>query len=107
MNKALAVIGLAAATWGVIGLLGVAVARAQGFQDEPTCYSWNGGDKSSGSFGKCNPVWVVPAKKTAPPAVQTSMVATPVVPVCPPQITVIPEPKKAQPVKRKPKPLTC
>jgi hypothetical protein len=29
---------------------------AQGFTDPgPTCYSWNGGHKSAGSFTQCNP----------------------------------------------------
>lgn len=88
--------------------IGVSV-HAQGFQDEPTCYSWNGGDKSSGSFHKCNPAWVI--AKAPPKPTPAPVVATPVLQsqVCPPQIILQPEPKKKAAPKRKaqPAPLKC
>ena len=43
-------------------------AKAQGFVDEPTCYNWEGGHKSAGSFSKCGPRWVVAAKPTGHPS---------------------------------------
>ena len=87
----------------VLLLMAVAGAHAQGFQDEPTCYSWEGGRGSAGSFSKCGPAWVTaaPAKPAvvAAPIVQAAPIQST---VCPPQIILQPEPKK--PVKRKPKP---
>lgn len=86
----------------ILGLASVG-ANAQGFVDEPTCYSWEGGHKSSGSFSKCSQPWVV--AKAPAPSPPAPVVAAPVVQstVCPPQITVMPEPKKPI-IKRKPKP---
>jgi hypothetical protein len=89
-------------------LMVAGAVHAQGFVDEPTCYSWEGGHKSAGSFSKCPQPWVV--KKVAAPAPPAPVVAAPVLQsnVCPPQITVIPEPRKPKPIiKRKPKPVIC
>lgn len=80
-------------------------ASAQGFQDEPTCYSWEGGHKSAGSFSKCGPRWET-AKKAAPPAPAPAVVAAPVVQsvVCP-AATPVPKTQIVKP-KRKP-PVKC
>jgi hypothetical protein len=54
------------------GLLVAMGVNAQGFTDEPTCYSWNGGHKSAGSFSKCGPelhAWVKPHVAQPPVAV--------------------------------------
>jgi hypothetical protein len=86
---------------GLVLGLAVSAAGAQGFVDEPTCYSWSGGNKSAGSFSKCNQ-WKVAAAPPAPPP--PAVVAAPLMQntVCPPHIILTPEPKKA--VKRKPLP---
>lgn len=83
------------------------VAFAGGFVDEPTCYSWEGGHKSAGSFSKCTPAWVLPPEK--PPVVAvavTAPVAAPVVvhqsPIMMPQSH--PAPKPVVKKKHKPKP---
>lgn len=90
-------------------MLGIAfAANAQGFTDEPTCYSWEGGHKSAGSFTKCPGPWVV-AKKPAPAPVAAPVVAAPILQstVCPPQVVLQPEPTKRK-AKPKPRPLpTC
>ena len=71
-------------------LLAVGAAQAQGFVDEPTCYSWEGGHKSAGSFTKCGPRWEV--AKAPAPAPTPAVVATPVMQstVCPPQFILHP-----------------
>jgi hypothetical protein len=77
------------------------VAHAQGFAtSDTTCYSWNGGNFSAGSFSKCHtdnwPVAVAQAK--LPPPVQPS-------PIMMPQsapVSCVPPPRHI--VKRKPKP---
>lgn len=95
MNKSLLALALA--------FIAIAPAHAQGFQDEPTCYSWNGGHKSAGSFSKCNH-WPVVVAAAPPPAV----VPAPVMqasPVCPPQIILEPEKPKARHYKPRPKPV--
>jgi hypothetical protein len=61
---------IAIALLGVLLLIGLD-AKSQGFVDEPTCYSWNGGHKSAGSYSKCNPPLL-------PVVVQPVAVATPV-----------------------------
>ncbi len=84
-------------------------AMAQGFSDEPTCYSWEGGSKSAGSFTKCPQPWVV-AKAPPAPVAAPAVVAAPVLSsnVCPPQIILQPEPNKPKAKKRPaPKPLKC
>jgi hypothetical protein len=78
-------------------------ASAQGFVDEPTCYSWNGGNFSAGSFTKCHHDVIAQAKPAPlPPPVQPS-------PVMMPQsapITCAPPPKPiATKHKYKPKPV--
>ena len=76
-------------------------ASAQGFVNEPTCYSWNGGNFSAGSFSKChNDVIAIATPKAAPlpPPVQPS-------PIMMPQsapVSCVPPPRHI--VKRKPKP---
>ena len=88
-------------------------AKAQGFQDEPTCFSWAGGHKSSGSYSKCNPD-LQPVKK-APPVVTPVVVppapvVTPVVAAPAPTMSCPPPPAANKPVfikkRYKPKP-TC
>jgi hypothetical protein len=88
----------------------MASAQQGGFigNDEPTCYSWEGGHKSAGSFHKCGPRWVaaakpqpVPAPFAAPPTANPVMVP---MQSCPPVAT----PQKKKPIiKRKPKPVIC
>lgn len=109
MNKAVFALALVVAMLILAGLTMFAPkAHAQGFVDEPTCYSWEGGHKSSGSFSKCTQGWVQPAKVAAaqpapavvpPPVMQSN--------VCPPQIILEPEPKKAVKRKPRPAPLKC
>jgi hypothetical protein len=94
----------------VMGLLVATCSYAGGFVDEPTCYSWNGGHKSAGSFSKCQPelqAWVkppapppvaVPAVVTAPPVVHASPIMMPQ--SHPPAKPIV---KKKKP-KQKPKP---
>lgn len=75
-------------------------ASAQGFYESDTCYTWQGGNFSAGSFTKCNPPWII---VKAEPKVVATPVAQPVIqpsPVMMP-ITCAPEPK---PVIRKKKP---
>ena len=89
---------LAGVIWGSFGLLMLHDAKAEGFDAQTTCYTWNGGDKSSGGFAKCD-TWVVAEKKVAPPP--PTPVMMPVVPMqsCPP-----PEPKATKHfIKRKPR----
>jgi hypothetical protein len=108
MNKAVFALALVVAMLILAALTMFAPkAHAQGFVDEPTCYSWNGGHKSAGSFSKCPQPWVVAKAPAAPPP--PVVVAPPVMQnvVCPPQVILEPEPKKA--VRRhhvRPKP-TC
>lgn len=95
---------------GAILLAGA--AQAQGFVDEPTCYSWSGGYKSSGSFSKCTPELMAAAKPTPPPvAVSAPVAPTPVVapapmmsplmmPICANPVPL----DKPKPKKHKPKP---
>ena len=84
-------------------LLVCGVAHAQGFNDQPLCYGWNGGSKSSGSFSKCGTgIPADPVKVAAAP--QPAVVPAPIMqtPVCQPA------PKKTQPViKKRPAPQKC
>jgi hypothetical protein len=89
------------------GLLVATCSYANGFYDEPTCYSWNGGHKSSGSFSKCNAelhAWVKPHVPPPVPVAQSAPVAAPTVhqsPIMMPQSHPKPIPLKP---KHKPKP---
>jgi hypothetical protein len=80
------------------------VAQAQGgfiANDEPICYSWEGGARSAGSFSKCGPRW------TAPPPAPVVVAAAPMVaplPPLPPQVSCAPPPKPLIKPKRKPRP---
>jgi hypothetical protein len=92
----------------ILALLVPFGASAQGFanNDMGTCYSWNGGNHSSGSFIKCNPE-LQPIKKAVVPA-PLAAAPTPapmVVPMqsCPP-IEVKPRPKV---MKKRPPPVKC
>lgn len=60
----------------LLALLCATAAQAQ-MVDEPTCYSWEGGHKSAGSFSKCGPVWVTAKAKPAPPAPVVTPIPTP------------------------------
>jgi hypothetical protein len=86
------------------GLLVAFGANAGGFTDEPTCYSWNGGHKSAGSFSKCQPelqAWVKPAPPAPPPVAYSAPVTAPVVvhqsPIMMPQSHPIPLKPKHKP----------
>lgn len=78
-------------------------ASAQGFVDEPPCYSWSGGHKSAGSFSKCGPAWVAAAPAAKPLPVPAPM-AAPV--ALPPQVSCVPPAKPIIKPKHKPKPKT-
>jgi hypothetical protein len=89
---------------GMVALaFAVRPAHAQGFTDDPVCYSWNGGNFSAGSFSKCthNPPAVAAAAPPAPlpPPVVQSPIMMPM---------SAPPPKPVFKPKRKPKPaMTC
>jgi hypothetical protein len=70
-----------------------------------TCYSWNGGNFSAGSFSKCQPsVEVVVLQPVAPPPAPMALQS----PVCPPTLILEPEPKKKRVIRHRPKPkATC
>ena len=91
-----------------IALMVTTGAFAQGFTDSPTCYSWEGGHKSSGSFSKCNTDLQPAAKKPAPvvAALPPPVVASPIMmPQSAPQvISCAPMPKPIIKPKAKPKP---
>jgi len=84
------------------GLLVAVGVHAQGFQDEPTCYSWNGGHKSAGSFTKCTPE-LLAAKKPAPPVAVAQQQAAPaqlppiMMPACENPVTPVPQKVKPRP----------
>ncbi len=108
MNKALFALALVVAMLVLAGLTMFAPkAHAQGFVDEPTCYSWEGGHKSAGSFSKCTR-WEVAKAPVAPPPPPV-VVPAPVMQnvVCPPQVILEPEPKKAVRRHVRPKPPKC
>jgi len=91
----------------ILAAMVASLANAQGFVDEPTCYTWEGGHKSAGSFTKCPGPWVMP-KKAAPPPPPAPVVAAPVMQnvVCPPQVILEPEPvKKRRHYKPRPRPV--
>lgn len=96
---------LTAAVIAVVTCAAIPCAKAAGFADSGvTCYSWNGGNYSSGSFSKCSDAWVVAAKPA--PVVPAPLAAPPTVtPVMIP-MTCAPPPK---PVlhKKKPAPVKC
>jgi len=89
-------------------LVAAASATAAGFaplslQDAgETCYSWNGGNFSAGSFSKCQPVVVIAQAAPAPPPPPAPVLINN---VCPPQVILEPEPRKRI-VHRKPRPKT-
>ncbi len=93
-----------------IALMLSAGVNAQGFaplrlsDTGDTCYSWNGGNFSAGSFSKCQPVIVLAqAKPALPPPVQPSPV---MMPLSAP-VTCAPPPHKPV-IHHKPKPRkTC
>ncbi len=94
----------------ILALLLPLGAMAQGFQDEPTCYAWSGGAKSSGAFSKCPPT-IVAIKKEAPPVAVPVALPPPVLtsPIMMPQsapqvISCAPLPKPVIKAKPKPKP---
>jgi len=92
---------------GAIAMVCCSQVRAQGFAQEErtTCYSWNGGNHSSGSFIECKTI--KPVAKPQPVAV-AAPVAQPVLmsnPVCPPQVILEPEPRKKRVYKPRPKPV--
>jgi len=94
-----------------LGLLVAFGVNAQGFTDEPTCYSWNGGHKSAGSFSKCNAELHAHMKPHVPqpaPVAQAAPVQAPpiMMPVCqnPPPASVPLKPKHKP--KHRPKPTT-
>jgi hypothetical protein len=66
-----------------------------------TCYSWEGGHKSAGSFSKCNPAVevVVLQPMPPPPVVAAAPLPAPMM-SCPP----IAEPVPRKPIVRKPRP---
>jgi hypothetical protein len=92
-------LALGMAAWAAFGLAWVGTSHAQGFVDEPVCYSWAGGDKSAGSFVRCTPPLLAAAKPPAPPAVAPAP-APVMMPMasCPP----VKEPAAKKIVKRKP-----
>ncbi len=109
MNKAVFALCLVIAMLVLAGLTMFAPkAHAQGFDDQPTCYSWEGGHKSAGSFSKCTrwevakaPVAPPPAPVVVPPPVMQNV-------VCPPQVILEPVPQKHKaPIKRRPPPPKC
>lgn len=89
-------VALAAAV-GLLAYSSFSGAHAQGFADEPTCYSWNGGHKSAGSFSKCSH-WVVQAAAPAPAPV---VVPAPVVQAAPVQVMQSCPPPERPPIVRK------
>lgn len=88
----------------ILMLVAAGGVQAQGFADEPTCYSWNGGHKSAGSFSKCPQPFVVAKAPAAAPA--PAVVAAPVVPAPIVQQTCAPPPKPVVKPKRK-APVKC
>ena len=80
-------------------------ASAQGFVDSPTCYSWEGGRGSAGSFSKCSPELMAaakPAPKVVPAPLAAPPTANPV--MVPMQQTCAPPPKPVVKKKRPPPP---
>lgn len=94
------------ASWAIVigaGCLLVKAVHAQGMEDSPTCWSWNGGNHSSGSFIKCTPEMKAAAKAVA------ATIPAPLAAQPQPQMVMVPL-KPMPPVvpKRKPKPrLIC
>jgi hypothetical protein len=82
-------------------------ASAQGFaplrMSDPgeTCYTWEGGHKSAGSFSKCSPSVVIAAAPLPPPVVQSPVMMPMSAPVV--QQTCAPAPKKPI-IRKKPRP---
>lgn len=68
-----------------------------------TCYAWEGGHKSAGSYSKCGPVVVIAAAPKLPPPV----VASPIMMPMSAPVTCAPPPKPVVTKKRhyKPKPV--
>ena len=75
VNLTRALLVASIAIWGVVFYR---AASAQTLGDHTTCYSWNGGNHSSGSFIQCD-TWKAPVKVAAvlPPPVQPSPVMMP------------------------------
>jgi hypothetical protein len=85
----------------LLALVAPFAVSAQGFTDEPTCYSWEGGHKSAGSFHKCGPRWETPRKAAPLPA---PVVQSPIMMPMAAPVTCVPPPKPVV-TKRKHKPL--
>jgi hypothetical protein len=87
----------------ILALLVPFGASAQ-FTDHTTCYSWNGGNHSSGSFIQCD-TYKVAEKRSAPlpaPVVQSPVMMPMAAPV-----TCAPPPKPVLHKKRRPPPPKC
>jgi hypothetical protein len=82
-------------------------AYAQGFADNGmgTCYSWNGGNHSSGSFVKCN-AELQPMEAAVAPAPLAAAPSPMMMPMqsCPP--VVVPQ-RKPKVMKKRPPPVKC
>ncbi len=75
------------------------------FPDQPTCYSWNGGHMSAGSFSKCPPEFlIVQVQQPAPLLPEIPPLTTPPAPVVvPAPVVECPAPAPIEPPKPKPK----
>jgi len=80
--------------------------HAAGFADEPTCYSWNGGHKSAGSFSKCTPELQAHVARPVPAPAPTAVVVPPPAPVAPVVMQSCPPPPAPKPylAPKKPRP---
>ena len=89
----------------ILALLVPFGASAQGFGSldaGDTCYSWEGGHKSAGSFSKCQPnIRVVVQAPPAPVAVAPQIAPSPIMM----PMTCAPEPKATRHIVRKRKPV--
>lgn len=98
---------LLAAALALVAMVGPPIVAAQGFVDEPLCYSWEGGHKSAGSFSKCNGPWVVAQKPkpqvVAAPAPMPQIAPSPIMM---PMTTCAPPPKPVL-KKKRPPPKKC
>ena len=87
----------------VTGVQAVGFAPLRMTDPGETCYSWEGGHKSAGSFSKCQPsVEVVVLNQLPPPVLPSPIMMPQSAPMasCPP----LPTPHKRKPiVKRKPR----
>jgi hypothetical protein len=84
---------------GFLVLLLPLAASAQSLGDHTTCYSWNGGNHSSGSFIQCD-TWTVPQKKVAVAPLPPPVVASPIMMPMSAPVTCVPPPKPVVQKKR-------